>query len=358
MHRTRPGAGRHIPAALRALALAAALGLGACSSPPGMLFEPATDSVAWPPPPDAARVRYLGQLRSADDLHAQRSGLQQFGRAIFGPGRPKGVLISPMGVATDGADRVFVADREAHAVHVYDIGRRRYSSWAPPETRGGSFQPTAIAYTTGRLLVTDSAGGVIHVFTAEGKYLGTLGDKLLGRPVGLAVDPTTGDIYVADAAAHQVVVLSRDDVVLRTIGSRGAGLGEFNFPTFVALDGERRLYVSDSLNFRVQVFAPDGTPLRQIGAKGDMPGYFSQPKGLGVDAGGRLLVVDANFEAIQIFDAAGDLLMALGQEGHGPGEFWLPVGLTIDSKQRIWVADSYNRRVQVFEILQPEEPQP
>lgn len=354
-HAARTATRRAAPA----LACILALLLGACARPPGVLFEPAASLITWPPPPDPARVRYLGQLRSADDLNAPRSGLQQVGRALFGAAEPQGVLISPLGVCTDGADRVFVADREAHAVHVYDLEKRRYQTWRPPDPAGAFFQPTALVFTAaGRLLVTDSAAGIIDVFTSDGKFLGTLGDNLLERPVGLDVDPTTGDIYVADSAAHQVVVLSQDDVVLRTIGRRGAGLGEFNFPTFVALDPQRRLYVSDSLNFRVQVFDPDGTPLRQIGAKGDMPGYFSQPKGLGVDAQDRLLVVDANFEAVQIFTDQGDLLMAFGQEGHAPGEFWLPVGLMIDHKQRIWVADSYNRRVQVFEIVQPEEHQP
>src|SRR5690606_15267462 len=106
-----------------------------------------------------------------------------------------------------------------------------------------------------------------------------------------------GRIYVADAGAHHVAVFSPTDELLMTFGQRGAGPGEFNYPTYLALDRGGALYVSDSLNFRVQKLDPSGRPLLSIGQQGDMPGYFSQPKGVAVDSADRLLVVDANFEA-------------------------------------------------------------
>ncbi len=328
--------------------------LSGCAKPAGVLFEAADTLITWPQPPDEPRVRYVGQLRSAQDLKASRSALEQLGRAIFGPGEPVGVLISPTGVCTDDGDRVFVADRAARTVHVYNLKRRTYTQWRPPETSNPFFEPIALAYDpAGRLFVADPAGGVLHVFDEGGGFLGTLGESDLSRPVGLAVDPATGNIYIADVGDHRVVVLSQQDTVITTIGTRGIGPGQFNFPTFLTLDTTGRLYVSDSLNSRVQVFTPEGAFERVIGSRGDMPGYFSQPKGLAVDAQGRLFIVDANFEAVQIFDAQGAVLMSFGQEGQGPGEFWLPVDLAFDKSGRIWVADSYNKRVQVFEMIPP-----
>lgn len=325
-----------------------------CAKPAGVLFEAAETLITWPPPPDEPRVRYVGQLRSAEDLDAGRSALQQVGRALFGPGEPAGVLVSPMGICTDDGDRVFVADRAGRAVHVYNLDSREYQLWRPTGTFAAFFAPVALAYDpAGRLFVADSAAGLIHVFDDKGDYLGTLGDNDLARPVGLAVDPASGNLYIADVGDHRVVVLSQQDTLVTTIGTRGTGPGEFNFPTFLTLDNTGRLYVADSLNCRVQVFSPEGSFERQVGSRGDMPGYFSQPKGLAVDDQGRLLIVDANFEAVQIFDQRGAVLMSFGQEGHGPGEFWLPVDLDIDKSGRIWVADSYNRRVQVFEMIPP-----
>jgi DNA-binding beta-propeller fold protein YncE len=162
--------------------------------------------------------------------------------------------------------------------------------------------------------------------------MGRVGSGILTRPSGLVVDPVEGRIVVADTAAHQVVVLDLEGRLLTRFGGRGLELGQFNFPTNVALDSAGRLYVADTLNFRVQV-------------------YFSRPKGLAFDSEDHLYVVDAHFESVQIFDPHGPLLLSFGQEGSGPGEFWLPAGIHIDPSDRIWIADSYNRRVQVFQYL-------
>ncbi len=350
-------------------AAAALLGatVAGCASKPGVLFDPANGAWRWPAPPDAARIRYIGQLASDHDLKPGRSMMQSVGETMFGKESPR-TMVSPLAVCTDGADRVFVADSGAQAVHVFDLFSRRYQQWRPPEKIARFSQPIALAWDPravgpqgappgGRLLVSDSVEGVLFVFGDGGGYLGTLGKGSLKRPCGLVVDAARGRVLVADAGAHQVVVLSLDGHEIGRVGGRGVGLGEFNFPTNVALDAAGRLYVSDSLNFRVQVFGPDLAPIRQIGSKGDLPGYFAQPKGLALDPEGHVYVVDSQFEAVQVFDPDGRLLMAFGREGHGPGEFWLPAGLCADPRGRIWVADSYNRRVQVFQFL-PEGTNP
>jgi DNA-binding beta-propeller fold protein YncE len=336
------------------LALAAAgvlAGTDGCGRSAGVLFQPSDSDPRWPQPPDTPRIRYLGQLRTDQDLKPGRGPGKGLAEVVFGK-EPAHGMLSPLAVCTDTHSRVFVADSNAQVIHVFDLASRRYSQWRPGEKQPRLSQPVALAHDpAGRLLVSDSVAGVIVVFDDSGTCTGTMAGDALNRPCGIAVDAAGGRLFVADSAAHQVVVLSREGAEVARIGRRGSGPGEFNFPTNVALDSRGNLYVSDSLNFRVQVFAPDLTPVRQIGRKGDMPGYFSQPKGLALDAEDHLYVVDANFEAVQLFDDQGRLLMSFGREGRGPGEFWLPAGIHIDGSGRVWIADSYNKRVQVFEFL-------
>ncbi|CAG0960940.1 hypothetical protein PHYC_00722 [Phycisphaerales bacterium] len=324
--------------------------LTACTRPAGVLFEPASSVHAWPTPPDEARIRYVGEIRSESDLKPARGVGESIGRFLFGKETPKG-MVGPLGVCTDGGDLVFIADPNAQTLHVFDLASRRYRQWTPPPKSPRFVQPIAVAFDAGRVLVSDSAAGVIFEFDTKGVFRGLLGEGVLQRPCGLAVEPGSGNIFVADAAAHQIVVLSPDGTESARIGSRGQDAGRFNFPTYVAFDSRARLYVSDSLNFRVQVFGPHVEFIREIGRKGDMPGYFAQPKGIALDPEDHLYVVDANFEAVQVFDPDGNLLMTFGHEGRGPGEFWLPVGISADPKGRLWIADSYNRRVQVFQYL-------
>ena len=337
-----------------ATALIAAV-LLSCGRPAGVIFPELAKPLVWPSPPETARIRYIGQLATSDDLKAAVPFGQAVGDALFGKATAYSML-SPYALCTDGGDRLFVADSNAQLVHVFDLKTRKYLRWTPNNPQKRFAQPVGIAFDEagGRLFIADSVGGLVYIFDREGRQLTAFGAGMLWRPCGMAFDQKRSRLFIADAGSHQVIVASPTGQLVARLGARGTALGEFNYPTNVAIDSKGLLYVSDSLNFRIQQFSPDLKPLRQIGRKGDLPGYFGQPKGIAVDSQDHLYVVDANFEAVQIFDDQGRLLLDFGQEGREPGTFWLPAGIFIDHGNRIWIADTYNRRVQVFQYL-PEK---
>ena len=326
-----------------------------CGRPAGVIFPALAKPLVWPGPPEPARIRYIGQLATSEDLKAAIPFGQAVGNVLFGKATTYSML-SPYAVCTDGGDRLFVADSNAQLVHVFDLKTRKYERWTPNNPQKRFAQPVGIAFDegSGRLFVADSVGGLVYLFDRNGKPLPPIGAGIFGRPCGMAFDARRSRLFVADAGTHQVKIFSPTGQLIQRLGERGTSLGTFNYPTNVAIDSKGLLYVSDSLNFRVQQFSPDLRPIRQIGHKGDMPGYFGQPKGIAVDSQDHLYVVDANFEAVQIFDDQGRLLLDFGQEGRDPGTFWLPAGIFIDRGNRIWIADTYNRRVQVFQYL-PEK---
>lgn len=345
-------AGRSLHRVLAGLLLTSAVVIiNGCGRPPGDIFVAPRQPLVWPSPPEPPRIRYVGQLATSADLKPGQSMFQAIGEAMFGRDSVRSML-SPYGVTTDHAQRLFVTDTNAQVVHVFDLSDRTYQRWTPKAIGRAFSQPIGVVYApAGRLYVSDSVTAAIYVFNDAGTCLGTFGEGLLQRPCGLALDATGGRLFVADAGAHQVKVFSFDGQLQREIGRRGTALGAFNFPTQVVVDEEGRLYVTDTLNFRVQVFGEDLKPIQQIGMHGDLPGSFSQPKGIALDSEGHLYVVDAHFENVQVFDGEGRLLLDFGSEGRGRGQFWLPADVHVDAKDRIWVADSYNRRVQVFEYL-------
>jgi DNA-binding beta-propeller fold protein YncE len=325
--------------------------LTGCTGKPKPIFPPVMPPVVWPPPPERARVAYVGQLATSADLKRKPGGLEAISSAIFGK-KPERAMLTPYAVCTDGGDRVFVADSNAQCVHVFDLKSRKYASWRPRKPQRFS-QPVGVAYESGlrRLYVSDSVGGAIHMFEGDGKYLGQTLAGLFQRPTGIFYDRNTKRLLVTDTIAHNVTICSPAGEPITKFGTRGQRLGEFNFPNAVTVDSAGRIYVCDALNFRIQQFAPDLRVLRQIGRQGDMPGYFAAPKAVACDSQNHLYVVDAQFEAVQIFDAAGQLLLNFGEEGRKPGQFWIPTGVFIDRTDRIWIADDYNRRVQVLQYL-------
>jgi DNA-binding beta-propeller fold protein YncE len=332
-----------------------------CAVQPGVIFPELAGAPSWPAPPDMPRIRYVGQLASSADLKPGANGLEAIGVFLFGTESSHSML-SPMAVCTDNADRVFVADSNAQLVHVFDLNARKYAMWKPGKDQPPFNQPVGIAWDPRRqrLLVSDSVAGAIFLFDQDGAYAGQMGAGVLQRPVGLAVERVgdQGRVFVADAGAHQVLVFAADGTLLRRLGARGEQLGQFNYPTNVALDPAGLLYVSDSLNFRVQQFDAQLRPAAAFGKKGDLPGYFAQPKGLATDSEGHVYVIDSQFENVQLFDSRGRVLMDFGEEGVGPGQFWLPTAIFIDRNDRIWVTDSYNRRVQVFDYRKVQEGKP
>jgi len=341
-------------AALTAITLLALL-LGGCGQEAGVVFPMLANPPCWPPPPEPPRIRYVGQLTGSADLKPGQSGLDTLGTALFGEDKKDFAFGTPMAVCTDGGDRVFVADTTDHVIHVLNLKSRQYQRWVPKDRQLQTAVGLAYDTAAGRLLVADSGGRAILVFAADGQYQGTLAVGKVGRPCGIAIDPTNGRIFVVDVDAHQLVVLSPAGEVIRRVGSRGNDVGQFNYPTNVVVDRHGLIYVSDTLNFRIQQFGPDLLPIRQIGKQGDMPGYFAQPKGIAVDGDDHLYVIDSQFEAVQIYDSTGTLLLTFGEEGRQSGEFWLPGGIMIDHQNRIWIADAFNHRVQVFDYL-PEAP--
>src|SRR5438045_521940 len=57
--------------------------------------------------------------------------------------------------------------------------------------------------------------------------------------------------------------------LLREFGYTGSGPGEFNSPTFVAVDpSSHNIVVSDTGNSRVQIFDPAGNYLGEFGSAG------------------------------------------------------------------------------------------
>ena len=82
-------------------------------------------------------------------------------------------------------------------------------------------------------------------------------DAVLARPVALALDGN--EVLVADAQDCAIKVFAEDGRFVRAFGRKGAGPGEFSFPSGVSAHGGK-IYVADKFNCRVQVLDREGRP--------------------------------------------------------------------------------------------------
>jgi DNA-binding beta-propeller fold protein YncE len=327
--------------------------IGGCATTatgPFVWADPAYQ-LAWPPPPDQARLRYLRTITGPADFRRDDRSQKLF-NWLFGEGEEDLPLLAPFAVATDDADTVWVADSGSRMLYriVLSTGDIEYIQEVD-RLRLTSPSGLALDVAQGRVYLADAALDHVFVLDTKGRLLGRLSPPGgFKRPAGLAVD-RHGQVYVADVLAGTVAIFDAKGSFLSHRGSLMDPGGKFNRPLNVAIGPDGELLVVDSMNFRVEVQSAQGGLIGTIGRPGDAPGTFARPKGVAVDGNGHVFVADAAFDNIQVFDLTGRLLMHFGNAGAGPGQFNLPAGLFSDRGGRLFVADGYNHRVQVFEIL-------
>jgi DNA-binding beta-propeller fold protein YncE len=304
----------------------------------------------WPGPPEKARIAWVENWDNTTLLKKSKGFFGRIGDFLFGEKSLQ--FRAPYAISVAESPFFAITDSESRCVWIVD----RSTSDVRQVTGGRSATlaaPVGVTFGSGnRLFVVDSELKKIFVFSTDGKFREFFAESVeWGRPVGIAYDATNDHFWISDAGMHQLVRLDESGRQIGTVGTRGDGPGQFNFPGQLAVGPQNRLYVVDSLNFRIQIFSPRGEYLASFGIAGNRPGAFARPRGIAVSRQGHVYVSDALSDVIQIFDRSGALLLDFGAHGNKPGQFAMPAGISIDGNDMIYVADHLNRRIQVFRYL-------
>jgi streptogramin lyase len=155
--------------------------------------------------------------------------------------------------------------------------------------------------------------------------------SVLNTPKGIAVDPTTGKLFVADYSNRRVLRWSSVDKMVNGSAAE-AVLGQPDFVTAVS---------------------------------GTSSSVMSRPYGIYVDAAGRLWVADLSNNRVLRFDNASTIASGsaanrvLGQADFATGSvntggisastMSAPIGVYVDAAGRLWVAERDNKRVLRFD---------
>lgn len=260
------------------------------------------------------------------------------------------VFESPVNVYANGTDDYFIVNQGNGTIIHYQNGK---TILLPAFKKADISFPSLLgicSVRSDRLLFTDSKLNRVYFMSNEGKQLESFITDTLHRPTGIAFSGITGEIWIVETGSHCISAFDINGVRKRTIGRRGNGPLEFNFPTYIWIDAAGQIYIVDSMNFRIQILSSKGDFLSSFGQQGDATGYFARPRGIATDSKGNIYVADALFNAIQIFDISGRLLYYFGSQGEGKFQFRMPSGIFIDKNDFIYVSDSYNSRVQIFQL--------
>jgi DNA-binding beta-propeller fold protein YncE len=317
--------------------------------------------MVWPPPPDAPRIKFLGQYSGEIDLVGQKrlkGGMLErlAGVNILPEERPK--MSKPYGVVVDSKGRVFVADWAQKVVFVFNLEGKKLD-FRGDRAPANLLSPVGVAVDErDRLFVSDSRLHQITCFDTEGNVESVFGEKELNRPAGMAVDNPLHRLYVADAGGKRIAVFNLETFKLISyIGESTSKerIARLTNPNSIAIDADGLIYVTDAIAARVVSYDTDGNFVRTWGKRGDGPGMFGRPKGIAIDADGHVYVADAQQNRVQVFSPEGKPLIAFGGGGYRAGQFALMTGLAIDSQNRVIAVDQLPARIEVFRYITDAE---
>jgi sugar lactone lactonase YvrE len=196
-------------------------------------------------------------------------------------GKREGYFNNPSDLIITSTGTVYIADKGNKRIQIFSsdgvfirvIGAA--PKGAKPEEQGFVMSPVAMAIDSEDMLfVLDDKKSSVIVYDAEGKYSHEFGGKrkdnnkpIFMKPMDLAV--SDDEIFILDAGKNIVLVFNKKGKRLRSFGSPGKpkdkGRGEFVKPASIALKNSIEFFISDLGSSRIQRFVNIYTPTKPKG---------------------------------------------------------------------------------------------
>ena len=258
----------------------------------------------------------------------------------------------PWGIAVSPDGQVVVAENLAHRITILNKDGKKVKSFGTKGKKDGEItHPYGIAIShDGHILVTDNHR--LQKLTFDGEFVQSVGSSKDGTgelefcsPKGIAVHPTTGQIFIAERDNDRIQVLNSDLTFSHKFGSNKSGPDQLKDPCGVAIDKDGYVYVAGYYNYCIKKFKATGEYIHEFSSQGSEPGELKYPTSVAIDINNQVYVTECGNHRVSIFDSDGSFKYSFGGYGSGEGEFEWPYCLTLDTDGNLYVSDSSNHRV-------------
>lgn len=311
-------------------------------------------------------------------------------------------LNTPSAVALDGTGNVYVADRGNEIVRkivtatglistVAGDGSSGFYGDGGPATNANLWNPMGVASdTAGNLYIADRYNNRIRrvsastglITTVAGNDTGTLADGIpataaqLPAPVAASLD-AAGNYYIADTTYHAVRKVIASSGLIYTVAGGVGGIPGYNGdsqpatdakvfnPSGMASDAAGNLFIADTSNHRIRKVTASTGLITTVAGTG-VAGYngdsqpatnaqVSGPKGVAVDGAGNLYIADTSNHRIRKVTAGTGQITTLAGTGtagyngdNQPGtnaQVNAPCWVVVDAAGNLYIADTGNARI-------------
>jgi trimeric autotransporter adhesin len=247
-------------------------------------------------------------------------------------------------------------------------GAGGYAGDGGPATAASISQPYGVAAdSSGNIYIADSHNNRIRRVDASGTIT-TVATGLNG-PVGIAVDPSTGDVYFSDTSAF--VIRKNGAVFAGTLNARGFDGTHLDYPYGVAVHPSGDVYFAQ-MAFSSVIRKVSGGVITTVAGNGS-PGYsgdggpatsasLNYPEGVAVDSAGNLYIADSSNYVIRKVTPGGTIstIAGTGISGYsgdgGPAtaaQINFPSSVAVDSSGNLYITEGDNvvRKVDTSGII-------
>ena len=292
------------------------------------------------------RLSVAGEIR----LNAVKEGTRDYKEIadpveVFGvhskEGSSPGMFRSPRGIAINPENNyTYICDEGNNRIQVCNKSFEFVFQFSEKMNA-----PSGICFKQNKIYVTQWRSHCLNVYSAEGKYLNSVGVKgkeelQFNSPRRLDVSTDKNRIYIAEFDNHRVQCLNLN-----------LKFNSFIEDIFRALDVKLtsdEIIVLSTRNPCVSLYTYSHQLIREIIPTGERnPLLF--PNSLTLDSSSNILISDLKAHCVCVYSFGGELIHRFGKEGKKRGDFMQPRGIAIDVEGRIIVA-SYNPEhcIQVF----------
>lgn len=307
-----------------------------CTLPEGAVEQPIEDILSnreRRPAPPILGIRYIKTL----------------GRT----GQGAGEFRTPLGLAVDEADRIYIADAGNNRVQVIDDAGNFATEFGSRGWQTGEFDhPTDIALSfqrSYRLYIADTGNNRVQYCNFVDQIFYPLSesvdDVLLDSPEGIGIG-RNGEVYVVDTGNHRWIEFNVAGVPVVARGSFGNSSEQLWNPTDLDVDAHGNVYVVDTGNHLIKKYDFSGNPVDMWGGEGGALGQLREPRCIALDEWNYLYVTDSGNQRIQVF----------APDGRSIAEFSTaallePVGIAVSKTGRVFVSDAEANDIKVFQVF-------